>query len=113
MGSWVARRGGRATRTWVLRLGWRRVGAARRSDEQPLAVRQDEVPADGGVRGVLGLVTFDHQLHTDLEALLRHALTDQRVRTAAFDHPLDDFAARALHFDVKPGVRVDHLPLDE
>src|SRR6186997_2393545 len=85
---------------------------AGRPDEQLLAIRERDVAAIGTIRTILGLESFDENLGTLGQRVLRPTATQQRIRCAAFNHPALDLARRwILHVDVDPRVRVDPFHL--
>src|SRR5215470_7415007 len=81
----------------------------RRTHEQPASVGEDEVAAVRAIRAVLRPIAFDRDFHTGFDRFAREAATEERVRRAAFYHPLRDGTVGVLHIDVDPRVRVDPL----
>src|SRR5712675_584632 len=71
-----------------IRAVGRRAGPGR-AEEQLLAVRVGHVaPVGAEQRMVARLVAVDDELRADLQRLARDAAAEQRVRRAAFHHPL-------------------------
>src|SRR3989442_1598076 len=64
----------------------------RPAEEQPPPIGKCKVPAHGLVGPVLRQIAFDEQLGPNRQRILRHAQPDELIRTAAFDHPVDDGA---------------------
>src|SRR5262245_38524396 len=99
----------------LLRLRTRRSArnGTTEAEEKPGSIGQDEISADGFIRGFLGLIAFDGKLRSDLHRVFGHTKANQRVRTATFDHPFGDLSIRAFNVDMKPRMRIDHFPLRE
>src|SRR5262245_48720824 len=57
------------------------------TEEKPLPIGKNEVPADCPVGSIPSLIGFYFQQGADRNGFLCHAQADQRIWTPAFNHP--------------------------
>ena len=84
--------------------------SGRVTEKEPLPIGEYEIPSHPSVSTIFGLIRFDVEHRTNRDRLFRHSQSDQRIRAAAFNHPLDGLAVGSFHIDVKPRMGIDHFP---
>src|SRR5437879_6531297 len=103
-------------RFYLWRLLLRRIAGSagsRGAEEELLAVGESHVAAVGLVGSVLSLIAVDDDFGSRRDGSLRHPAAQQRVRGAAFDHPVGHFAVGVLDIDVNPGMGIDPFHLGD
>src|SRR5215813_8903812 len=83
------------------------------TQKEPCSIGKDEISADGFVGSFFRLITLDREFGSDLHGVLSDTKADQRIRTAALDHPFGDGSVRTFYVEMEPRMRIDHFPLGE